>query len=157
GRARLDGWAGAPPAGTGWCGAALARAQGMEARPMRAVGCRRSRRYHWRVGWLGSLLLAALCWPRWVYAGSCNGDLVPDISACLDATNYNAWKGLAVLGWNLNRLLLIGAYQLDQWRWWLTQNVFLSVYTAIVAFVGPLVAPVATLAMTLAVLGVLLL
>ena len=116
----------------------------------------------WRALWSHralpfSLALFAALLPTWAFAGSCNGGYIPDVGACVDATNYNVWKGLAVLGWNANRLLLIGAYQLDQWRWWLVQNVFLSVYNAIASFVGPLIAPVATLAMLLALLCVLLL
>ncbi|HEU4325397.1 MAG TPA: hypothetical protein VFS21_19795 [Roseiflexaceae bacterium] len=104
---------------------------------------------------LSGLLLAALLWPAQALAGTCSGGLVPDLGACVDSTNYSFWRGVAISLWQLDRLLLIAAYQLDQIRWWLVATVFQAASTQITAALGPYIAPLGGLALTIALLAII--
>src|SRR5437867_11003933 len=86
-------------------------------------------------------LLAAL-WPRasWAACG------VQDPGGCVDAAMYSLWYGLAGLGWSIDRTLLLLAYQLDIFRWWLVQVAFTSAYQVLVEIIDPLILPFPTLA-----------
>lgn len=82
---------------------------------------------------------------------------VQDLGACVDDAQYTFWYGLAGLGWALDRTLLMLAYQLDVFRWWLVEIAFSSAYQSLVTLIGPLLVPIATLAIVIGCLGFLLL
>ncbi|NWF80123.1 MAG: hypothetical protein HXY37_08760 [Chloroflexi bacterium] len=97
-------------------------------------------------------LLAALLPARvWAACG------VQDLGACVDDAQYNLWYGLAGMGWALDRTLLMLAYQLDVFRWWLVEVAFSSAYAAMVTLIDPLLVPIATVAIIIGSLGFLLL
>ena len=115
----------------------------------------RSRR-RWRQ-WIG--LLAALL-------SVCVVVLVPrpalaacgalDVGACVDAAEYSFYYGIASIGWAIDRTLLQLAYQLDQFRWYLVETAFTAAYQIITSFVSPVYIPVATVALLLACLLLML-
>ncbi|MEM8661581.1 MAG: hypothetical protein AAGF35_11910 [Pseudomonadota bacterium] len=117
------------------------------------------------VRWLWSarpilvLGLVSIVWmmlgPRVVYAGACYGPLVPDLGACADTHLYNTWKSLTSNTWQINRFLLIGAYQLHQLRWWLVDGVFLTAYSALESLIGPVIAPIAAFVLSLILLSMI--
>lgn len=82
---------------------------------------------------------------------------VQDFGACVDDPLYTFWYWVASLGWALNRTLLMLAYQLNVFRWWLVDVAFSSAYQALVTLVGPLLVPIATLAIVVGCIGFLLL
>jgi hypothetical protein len=82
---------------------------------------------------------------------------VQDPAGCVDGALYNFWYGIAGLGWALDRTLLLLAYQLDIFRWWLVEVAFTSAYQLLVQIVDPLLVPFATFAVILGCLAVLLL
>jgi hypothetical protein len=104
------------------------------------------------------LLLALLVLPNVAYAGCAGGGWMgaPDIGACIDAVQYNGWRGLALFFWQADQALLIGAHQFDQLRWFLVDQLFLTLYQALVAYIDPLLGPLGILALTLAALGMIL-
>ncbi|MEI8305458.1 MAG: hypothetical protein WCF99_00200 [Chloroflexales bacterium] len=99
---------------------------------------------------VGLLLLAALAvhaaFPRPAWAAC--GPL--DMGACVDNAEYSFYYGIASMLWSINRWLLVLAYQLDQLRAWLITVAFTSAYQWLTAFIGPVYAPVAIAALTLA-------
>lgn len=82
---------------------------------------------------------------------------VADPGGCVDGAMYSFWYGLAGFGWSLNRTLLLLAYQLDTFRWWLVDVAFSSAYQVLTQIIDPLILPFATLAVIIGCLGVLLL
>lgn len=80
-----------------------------------------------------------------------------DPLACVDGPLYSVWYGVANIGWAINRTLLMLAYQLGVFRWWLVDVAFSSAYQALVTLVGPLLVPIATLAIIVGCIGFLLL
>lgn len=72
-----------------------------------------------------------------------------DIQACTDAVEYRLWEGIAGLFWGINRMLLMLAYQLDQLRAWVISSVFESAWNGLTGLVTPLLIPIATVALTL--------
>ena len=100
---------------------------------------------------LASLLTAL--WPRTSWA-ACG---VQDPGGCVDAAMYSFWYGLAGLGWSIDRTLLLLAYQLDTFRWWLVDVAFSSAYQVLVQIIDPLILPFATLAVIVGCLAFLLL
>jgi hypothetical protein len=107
------------------------------------------RRCHtrWLVG-LGLLLamLVQLLLPRPV-AAAC-GPL--DMGACIDNAEYSFYYLIASLAWNVNRWLLLLAYQFDQLRAWLITVAFTSAYQALTDFLTPAYTPIAVAALMLA-------
>lgn len=97
-------------------------------------------------------VLAAL-FPRAVWA-ACG---VQDLGACVDDAQYTFWFGLASLGWSLDRTLLLLAYQLDTFRWWLVSVAFTSAYDVLTQLIDPLIVPFATVAIIVGCLALLLL
>jgi hypothetical protein len=73
-----------------------------------------------------------------------------DIGACVDAAEYSFYYGIASIGWAIDRTLLQLAYQLDQFRWYLVETAFTAAYQIITSFVSPVYIPVATVALLLA-------
>lgn len=82
---------------------------------------------------------------------------VTDPGGCVDGALYSFWYGLAGMGWSLDRTLLLLAYQLDAFRWWLVEVAFTSAYQVLVQIINPLILPVATIAVILGCLATLLL
>lgn len=79
-----------------------------------------------------------------------------DLGACVDGAVYDAWMGAAAVLWLLDRTLLALAYQIDTLRSWLVQIAFAGVYQVLTDAVGPLLAPIATVAAFIGGLGFLL-
>ena len=109
------------------------------------------RTHPWRMrGSVALLLLAALAvhaaFPRPAWAAC--GPL--DMGACVDNAEYSFYYGIASMLWSINRWLLVLAYQLDQLRAWLITVAFTSAYQWLTSFIGPVYAPVAIAALTLA-------
>ena len=73
-----------------------------------------------------------------------------DVGACVDAAEYSFYYGIASIGWAIDRTLLQLAYQLDQFRWYLVETAFTAAYQIITSFVSPVYIPVATVALILA-------
>jgi hypothetical protein len=73
-----------------------------------------------------------------------------DLGACVDAAEYSFYYGIASIGWAIDRTLLQLAYQLDQFRWYLVETAFTAAYQIITNFVSPVYIPVATVALILA-------
>ncbi|MBX0331122.1 hypothetical protein K2Z83_26080, partial [Oscillochloris sp. ZM17-4] len=86
-------------------------------------------------------------------AGACG---IGDMGCGVDQAMYNSMLIAARLLWTLNRLLLLVAYLLDIIRYEIIANLFLSPYTQLTALVGEAIIPVATLAIFIAILAVLL-
>ncbi len=99
--------------------------------------------------------LSALLSVRPAFAG-CTGNYLPDIGACVNAVEYNAWRGLALWFWQGDQALLLGAHQLDQLRWFVVERLFLTLYQTLVAFLEPLLGPLASLALTMALFALML-
>ncbi|MEI7642679.1 MAG: hypothetical protein WCJ55_00090 [Chloroflexales bacterium] len=94
---------------------------------------------------LASLAIhAALPRPAWAACGPL------DMGACVDNAEYSFYSGIASMLWSINRWLLVLAYQLDQLRAWLITVAFTSAYQWLTSFIGPVYAPVAIAALTLA-------
>jgi hypothetical protein len=100
-----------------------------------------------------SALLAALLVPAPAFA-ACG---VQDPAGCVDGALYQFWYGLAGMGWALDRTLLLLAYQLDTFRWWLVEVAFASAYQVLIQVIDPLILPFVVLAVTVACFAVLLL
>jgi hypothetical protein len=79
-----------------------------------------------------------------------------DLGACVDAAEYSFYYGIASIGWAIDRTLLQLAYQLDQFRWYLVETAFTAAYQIITSFVSPVYIPVATVALILACLLLML-
>jgi hypothetical protein len=116
------------------------------------VRMRLQRRHYQAVLALLASLLATL-WPHTSWA-ACG---VQDPGGCVDAAMYSFWYGLAGLGWSIDRTLLLLAYQLDAFRWWLVEVAFTSAYQVLVQIIDPLILPFATLAVIVGCLAFLLL
>jgi hypothetical protein len=111
---------------------------------------------------LGGLWLRSQQWTGVLLAllSACVAALVPrpalaacgalDIGACVDAAEYSFYYGLASMGWAIDRTLLQLAYQLDQFRTYLVETAFTAAYQIITSFVAPVYIPVATVALLLA-------
>jgi hypothetical protein len=110
-----------------------------------------SRRFTWRLR-LGAtlLLLAALAvhaiFPSRTWAAC--GPL--DLGACIDNAEYSFYYLVASIAWNVNRWLLLLAYQFDQLRAWLVTVAFSGAYQWLTSFVQPVYIPIATAALMLA-------
>jgi hypothetical protein len=91
-------------------------------------------------------LLVQLLLPRPV-AAAC-GPL--DMGACIDNAEYSFYYLIASLAWNVNRWLLLLAYQFDQLRAWLITVAFTSTYQAVTDFLTPAYVPIAVAALMLA-------
>src|SRR6266542_2725281 len=102
---------------------------------------------------LGLFVPLLALWPcvSWAACG------VQDPGGCVDAAMYSFWYGLAGLGWSIDRTLLLLAYQLDTFRWWLVEVAFSSAYQVLVQIIDPLILPFATLAVIVGCLAFLLL
>jgi hypothetical protein len=94
---------------------------------------------------LAALVLHAL-FPRPAWAAC--GPL--DMGACIDNAEYSFYYLVASIAWNVNRWLLLLAYQFDQLRAWLVQVAFSGAYQWLTSFVQPVYIPVATAALMLA-------
>jgi hypothetical protein len=96
------------------------------------------------------LLLAALAFtamfprPAWAACGPL------DMGACIDNAEYSFYYLIASIAWNVNRWLLLLAYQFDQLRAWLVSVAFSGAYQWLTSFVQPVYIPVATAALMLA-------
>ena len=110
-----------------------------------------SRRFTWQLrGGAALLLLAALAitaaFPRPAWAAC--GPL--DMGACIDNAEYSFYYLITSIAWNVNRWLLLLAYQFDQLRAWLVTVAFSGAYQWLTSFVQPVYIPVATAALMLA-------
>jgi len=110
-----------------------------------------SRRFTWQLrGGTALLLLAALAitaaFPRPAWAAC--GPL--DMGACIDNAEYSFYYLITSIAWNVNRWLLLLAYQFDQLRAWLVTVAFSGAYQWLTSFVQPVYIPVATAALMLA-------
>ncbi|MEI7772734.1 MAG: hypothetical protein WCI67_22275, partial [Chloroflexales bacterium] len=103
---------------------------------------------------LGAVACALALLPRAAWAAGCG---VQDLGACVDAAQYTFWFGLAALGWSLDRTLLLLAYQLATFRWWLVTVAFTSAYDVLTQLISPLIVPFASVAVILGCLALLLL
>ena len=106
---------------------------------------RRSIRWSATLSLLGALF-GTLLVPRPTYAAC--GPL--DMGACIDNAEYSFYYLITSLIWNINRWLLLLAYQLDQLRAWLITVAFTSVYQAVTSFITPAYLPIAVAALMLA-------
>lgn len=93
---------------------------------------------------LGAALYSALLVPESASA-ACG---VTDPGACTDAVQYNLWHGFAAMLWMMHRALLSLAYQIDNFRWWLVETVFTTVFSALSAVISPVLDEVALVAIT---------
>jgi len=105
----------------------------------------------WRLRAGAALLLlvalaitAAFPRPAWTACGPL------DLGACVDNAEYSFYHLIASTAWNVNRWLLLLAYQLDQLRAWLITVAFTSAYQWLTSFIQPVYVPVATAALMLA-------
>jgi hypothetical protein len=112
-----------------------------------------SRRFTWQLRAGATLLLlaalgstAAFPRPAWAACGPL------DMGACIDNAEYSFYSLIASIAWNVNRWLLLLAYQFDQLRAWLVTVAFSGVYQWLTSFVQPVYIPVATAALMLAAL-----
>jgi hypothetical protein len=109
------------------------------------------RRFTWRLR-IGAtlLLLAALVlhaiFPARTWAAC--GPL--DMGACIDNAEYSFYYLVASIAWNVNRWLLLLAYQFDQLRAWLVTVAFSGAYQWLTSFIQPVYIPIATAALMLA-------
>jgi hypothetical protein len=94
---------------------------------------------------LASLALAAI-FPRPAWAAC--GPL--DMGACIDNAEYSFYYLVASTAWNVNRWLLLLAYQFDQLRAWLVTVAFSGAYQWLTSFIQPVYIPVASAALMLA-------
>jgi hypothetical protein len=102
-----------------------------------------------RVGLALAALLAlavVLAFPRPTWAAC--GPL--DMGACVDNAEYSFYSLIASIAWNVNRWLLLLAYQFDQLRAWLVAVAFSGSYQWLTSFIQPVYIPVATAALMLA-------
>jgi hypothetical protein len=119
---------------------------------------KRSRRGRFPLG-RKSVMIAVVCclgggWallPRFTLA--CN--YVTDPGCGIDVAQYNFFLGIAKVLWQLDRILLNTAYQLTAVRAWVVDIAFSGAYDQMVAIIDPAIVPVATLAMMLACLAIL--
>ncbi|HEU4324851.1 MAG TPA: hypothetical protein VFS21_17025 [Roseiflexaceae bacterium] len=118
----------------------------------------RLRKQRWALVGLVGVGLALLALPHPTYAGCSSTGFadLPDLGACVDALQYNTWRGVAQWVWQANQQLLLGAHQFDQLRWFLIDELFLTLYQALVNAVEPLVGPLGMLALVLAGFGLIL-
>lgn len=94
---------------------------------------------------LSSLAIhAAFPRPAWAACGPL------DMGACVDNAEYSFYYLIASIAWNVNRWLLLLAYQFDQLRGWLIDVAFTSAYQWLTAFIQPVYIPIATAALMLA-------
>jgi hypothetical protein len=110
-----------------------------------------SRRFTWQLRAGAALLLLAVlavtaAFPRPAWAAC--GPL--DMGACIDNAEYSFYYLIASIAWNVNRWLLLLAYQFDQLRAWLVTVAFSGAYQWLTSFVQPVYIPVATAALMLA-------
>jgi hypothetical protein len=109
-----------------------------------------SRRFTWQLRTGAALLLAAFAvtaaFPRPAWAAC--GPL--DMGACIDNAEYSFYYLIASIAWNVNRWLLLLAYQFDQLRTWLVTVAFSGAYQWLTSFIQPVYIPVATAALMLA-------
>lgn len=78
-----------------------------------------------------------------------------DLSGCITIAEYNMWNSMAVLLWQIDRMLLQASYYIDHLRWWMVTQAFQHSYDAVRVAVEPLLTPMATLALMLALLLIL--
>ncbi|NTU84417.1 MAG: hypothetical protein HGA45_34480 [Chloroflexales bacterium] len=105
----------------------------------------------WRLRALAALftlislvLLAAFPRPAWAACGPL------DMGACVDNAEYSFYSLIASIAWNINRWLLLLAYQFDQLRAWLIGVAFSGAYQWLTSFIQPVYVPIATAALMLA-------
>ena len=82
--------------------------------------------------------------PAWAACGPL------DLGACADNAEYSFYSLIAAIAWNVDRSLLLLAYQLDQLRAWLITVAFSGAYQWLTSFVQPVYVPIATAALMLA-------
>lgn len=99
---------------------------------------------------LSTLLLAfgVLLLPPPVWAGTCS-DPLPDLNACADGMTYGLARSAASFLWWLMKALLSACYWIACFRTWLVHTAFGTLYGALDALFGPLLAPVALVALLL--------
>lgn len=120
-------------------------------RTLHAWGRRRA--WPWRlIGGLVVVLGALLLTPTRP-AAACG---FSDGGCLVDQGMYNAMLIVARALWAVNRLILLVAYLLDIIRSEIITNLFLGPYTQLTALVGAAIVPVATLAIIVAMLAILL-
>jgi hypothetical protein len=69
------------------------------------------------------------------------------MGACMDNAEYSFYYLVASIAWNVNRWLLLLAYQFDQLRAWLVTVAFSGAYQWLTSFIQPVYIPVATAAL----------
>jgi uncharacterized membrane protein len=74
-----------------------------------------------------------------------------DPMACVDATQYSLWSGVAVALWGVNRGLLQLSYAIGQFRWWVIEVAFGALYDILARNLQPLISGMAVVAITLAI------
>jgi hypothetical protein len=107
---------------------------------------------------LGLVLAAVL--PQLALAGpatsDCDSYMPATASACLfDVAQYGMFESVATTVWQVDRVLLGGAYWLDALRHQFTQAIFLAAYQALADAVGPLLGPMAILALMVGALALI--
>jgi len=95
---------------------------------------------------LVTLLAVPALFPRPAWAAC--GPL--DMGACIDNAEYSFYYLVASIAWNVNRWLLLLAYQFDQLRAWLVEVAFSGAYQWLTSFIQPVYIPIATAALMLA-------
>lgn len=94
--------------------------------------------------------------PQTAFAGECE-DWNPAVSTpCqLDVAQYGIYESVASTIWLINRILLGGAYWMDALRYQFIQVIFTGAYDALSDAIGPLLGPMAILALTVGALALI--
>ena len=110
-----------------------------------------SRRVTWQLRAGAALLLIAALAITAAFPPSAWAACGPlDMGACIDNAEYSFYSLIAAIAWNINRWLLLLAYQFDQLRAWLVTVAFSGAYQWLTSFVQPVYIPIATAALMLA-------
>lgn len=118
------------------------------------LNCWRSPRLKLRAALLAAAIVAAVGLPRFALA-ACNDINPVEAASCeMDSAQYGFYEFLASTVWSINRVILIGAYQLDTIRANVIDVAFAGAYEMLTELLGPALVPAGTLALVLALLAI---
>lgn len=107
-----------------------------------------------RAALLAAAVVAAIGLPRFALA-ACNDINPVEAASCeMDSAQYGFYEFLASTVWSVNRVILIGAYQLDTIRANVIDVAFTGAYDVLTELLGPALVPAGTLALVLALLAI---
>lgn len=107
-------------------------------------------------GWAthtAALAAMAFLWPG---ADDCtSANPIPLVACQFDSLRYAFFESLASTIWQIDRMLLGGSYWMDALRDQFVQTIFAGAYAALTAAIGPLLGPMAMLALVLGALALI--